>query len=210
MHMRHAYMCTHLVCMLHYTTLHSLHYIALHHATLHCITLQCTALHCIDLHCSVLHYITLHYITFYSIALHCITKPLTLHLHWTALHCIALHCITLRYITLHRIAVHCIALPWKVCCLICHWRGNTLKLCFEVNITYEKHCKIIHTFMFNFMTKGNHIKYEHSLYQYLARHTKVKQQKAQCSFLPIFHHMIWWASQRVHITFSIIVVEKPE
>ena len=31
-----------------------------------------------------------------------------------------------------------------------------------------------------------------------------------CSCLPMLHHMIWWASQRFHISFSNLVVEKPE
>ena len=31
-----------------------------------------------------------------------------------------------------------------------------------------------------------------------------------CSCLPMLHHMIWWASQRFHISFSNLVVETPE
>ena len=53
---------------LHYITLHTLHYIlTCHYITLHYITLHYITLHYITLHYITLHYITLHYITLHYI-----------------------------------------------------------------------------------------------------------------------------------------------
>ena len=90
--------------LLHYTTLHTLHYTTLHYTTLHNTTTTTTQLHSTTIHYTKLHYTTLHYTTLPSTTLHYITlhsTPLHYNYNYNYDYTTTLHYTTLHYTTLH-------------------------------------------------------------------------------------------------------------